>query len=320
MTISSDDHIFALSAPLTAPGSNRKSLVKHAIILILVGLLWGLQPPVIKLLTQDGAPEVATLGALLAGIAIILGAVMIFNRHPIRNAGAKLPFMAINGASEYAIPLLLTFVVSRHIDAGLLTLIFSTTPIFTVSVAALSRTERLNMASVMACIFGLLAFLALVIPQDALPSREMLPWCLAAFGIPLSYATGSVYVSRKWPADMDPLQVAFSGALFASLFISPFWVGPVVQGNLFDTSPSGLAIFAFLVALTIAEMGLYYYLLRNAGPVFTSFSSFIMIISGFISGALLFGESPTMWIWISVGLFAAALAFVVGGHKKASAH
>jgi drug/metabolite transporter (DMT)-like permease len=148
----------------------------------------------------------------------------------------------------------------------------------------------------------------------------MLPWCLAAFGIPLSYAMGSVYVSRNWPAEMDTIQVAFSGALFASLFLSPFWVVPVLEGTLFSTSPAGLLVFMLLVLTTIVEMGLYYYLLQNAGAVFTSFSSFIMIVSGFVSGAVIFGEQPTFWIWLSVALFALALAFIIHGHQERLAH
>lgn len=310
------------------PGAGRRvpvalaatTRIKHAIVLVCVGLLWGLQPPIIKLLTQNGAPEAASLGAMLGAIAAVLGVTLLIQRRPMRNVRRNLPFMMINGAAEYAAPLLITFLVSKHIDAGLLTLIFSTTPIFTVAIAALSGAEKLSVSSFMACVIGFGAFLALVIPQDALPSAEMLPWCLAAFGIPLSYAMGSVYVSRNWPAEMDTIQVAFSGALFASLFLSPFWVVPVLEGTLFSTSPAGLLVFMLLVLTTIVEMGLYYYLLQNAGAVFTSFSSFIMIVSGFVSGAVIFGEQPTFWIWLSVALFALALAFIIHGHQERLAH
>lgn len=288
----------------------------HVLVLILVGLLWGTQPALIKLLTQDGAPEIAALGALLASIAAFLGLVLAVTGRLGFTKRGKLTFMSINGATEYAVPLLITFVVSRHIDAGLLTLIFSTTPIFTVAVAALTGTEPLQRSSLLACFVGMLAFLAIVVPQNALPSSDMLPWCLAAFAIPMSYAMGSVYVSRAWPVDMDTVQVAFSGALFASLFLVPFWIVPVSGGQLFTASPSGPSIFLLLVASTVLEMGLYYYLLKNAGAVFTSFSSFIMIISGFIAGALFFSERPTIWVWTSVGLFALALAMIVIGHKK----
>ena len=290
--------------------------IKHALVLVAVGLLWGIQPPMIKLLTQNGAPEAASLGAMLGAIAAVLGASLLIQRRPVQNVRQNMPFMMINGAAEYAVPLLITFVVSKHIDAGLLTLIFSTTPIFTVAIAALWGAEKLNLASFMACVTGFSAFLALVIPQDALPSREMLPWCLIAFGIPLSYATGSVFVSRNWPAGMDTIQVAFTGALFASLFLAPFWVIPVFEGTLFEASTGNLAVFLFLVFSTLVEMALYYYLLQSAGAVFTSFSSFIMIISGFVGGAVLFGEQPTFWIWLSVALFGLALAFIIRGHKK----
>jgi drug/metabolite transporter (DMT)-like permease len=63
-------------------------------------------------------------------------------------------------------------------------------------------------------------------------------------------------------------------------------------------------------------MLLYFYLVRNAGPVFASFSSFVMIASGFVAGAMIFGEQPSMWVWASVVLFTLSLMLVLRGQDK----
>ena len=97
-------------------------------------------------------------------------------------------FMAIAGFFEYAAPLMTAFWVAAHIDAGLLTLIMATTPMFTVALAAALGTEPLTRRIVLACAVGLAAMALIVVPQDALPSREMLPWCLVGFAVPIFYA------------------------------------------------------------------------------------------------------------------------------------
>ena len=169
--------------------------------------------------------------------------------------------------------------------------------------------------TVLACLVGLAAIALMVLPGDALPSREMLPWCLAAFAIPAFYACGSIYVSRNWPSEFDTVQAAFAGALGSSIMLAPFGLKALVTGSL-GANPSG-ASWA-LIALTfsvVLEMTLYMYLLRSAGPVFASFSSFVMIVSGFVLGMTIFGERPSIWIWMTVTLFALSLGIIMRGHR-----
>jgi drug/metabolite transporter (DMT)-like permease len=303
------------SAPRAASPS-AASTARNVAFLFAVGITWGLQPAFIKLLMQSGLSEPAALGMMLACVAAILGGTLsLAGQMPSFRSRRLLTFVAINGLAEYAIPLLTAFIVARRIDAGLLTLIIATTPIFTVALASLLGTEPANGRTVLACALGVLAMALIVVPEHALPSRDMLPWCLAALAIPMSYALGSIYVSSNWPENWNAIGVAFSGALVGGLVLTPAWL-PAVLGGTMIAGPENqtfLIAFALLVTVTILEMGAYYYLLANAGAVFTSFSSFVMIASGFVAGALLFGETPSAWIWASVALFSASLALIITG-------
>lgn len=292
----------------------------HIGLLLVVGTLWGLQPALIKALTAEGLPEIAALGLTLACISIVLGAGLAARRRLLWPTRQTVAFMTINAVLEYAGPLLVAFLVAPHVDAGLLTLIMSTTPVFTVALAAAIGAQHLEAATVLACAIGLLAMALIVVPEGALPNPEMLPWCLAAFSIPVFYALGSIYVSRAWPDGMDAIQVAFTGASMAGVFLAPFWLGHITEaGSLFTSAASAWILAAFVVCMLL-EMVLYFDLLKNAGPVFTSFSSFIMIASGFISGAVVFGERPSIWIWGSVALFALSLTLILKSPGKTPSH
>jgi drug/metabolite transporter (DMT)-like permease len=288
----------------------------HVAILLWVGILWGVQPAFIKAAVGGALTEIESLALTLLAVSASIGAYLLasgrfmtFNRRTVK-------FTTLNGFLEYAAPLLTAFIVAKHIDAGLLTLIMATTPIFTVALAAAIRSEALSRETLLACLVGLAAMALIVIPENALPSRDMLPWCLAAFGVPMFYACGSTWVSRNWPPELDTTQAAFSGALGAAIFLIPFWVKPLAAGTLFANTGSANWALAALIVSVVLEMQLYMYLLRHAGAVFTSFSSFVMIASGFIAGALLFGERPSAWVWASVALFAISLALIIKAPRK----
>ncbi len=302
----------------TPTGSARSRRAWHFVVLLWVGTLWGVQPALIKFSVGGALSEIEALAVVLLCVVVLIGGYLATRGRLLRFTRETMTFIGVAGCLEYAAPLLTAFVVAAHIDAGLLTLIMATTPVFTVALAAAVGSEALSRETVLACLIGLAALALIVVPEDALPSREMLPWCLAAFAVPVFYSCGSIYVSRNWPAEFDTAQATFAGALGAAVVLAPFWVKPFVAGSL-AANPAGAswALIALIVSVVL-EMTLYMYLLRHAGPVYTSFASFVMIASGFIAGMTIFGERPSVWIWMSVALFALSLAMIIRGPRTAS--
>ncbi len=291
----------------------------HMVLLLWVGTLWGVQPALIKFSISGGLAEIEALALVLLAVAATVGIYLAVRGRLLRPTRETLGFMAISSFLEYTGPLFVAFIVASHIDAGLLTLIMATTPVFTVALAAATRSDTLSRETLLACLVGLAAMALIVVPQNALPSRDMLPWCLLAFIVPVFYACGSTYVSRYWPAGLDPVQVTFASAAGAAISLSPFAVKLLASGNLAaNPTDASLALVALIVSVAL-EITLYMYLLRHAGPVFTSFSSFVMIVSGFIAGAVLFGETPSVWIWASVALFSLSLILIIRSPRRADA-
>ena len=169
------------------------------------GFWWGTQPALIKALTERGLPQVATLGLTMAFVALVLAGVLAWRESMPRLSGETAALMTIAGATQYTGPLLAAFLIAKHIDAGLLTLIMFTAPIFTVAAAAIYGVERLDRYGVVGCVCGLVGLSLIVSPQDALPNPEMLLWCIVG---------------------MDAMQIAFGGALLPAIILLPFWGRP----------------------------------------------------------------------------------------------
>lgn len=282
------------------------------LMLVILGSVWGTQPSIIKALTVDGMPEAGTLGLAMVLIAAILAAILASRGKMLRFSASILLFVVLAGASQYAGPLLVAFLAAKHVDAGLLTLVMFTAPIFTVAAAAVAGVEPLDRFSIPGGLAGSVGLALLAIPEDALPSRDMLWWCLFAFSVPIMYAVGTVYISKAWPDGMDAMQLAYGGALLTGIALLPYWWQDLVMsGRLASATMQELMLLAALVASVIVEMTLYFYVIRHAGPVFASFGCFLSIAMGFIIGALVFGEDPSLWVWMSAASFLVALALIL---------
>lgn len=301
-------------------GGSKAPTAWHVLVLLWVGTMWGIQPALIKFAIGRGISELATLGLVLAMVAAAIGIVLLAQGKLFSLTRPVLIFIVLAGILEYAAPLVASFKAAEHIDAGLLTLIMSTTPIFVVGIAAALGTEPLQRESVIACFIGVAALAMIAIPENALPSRDMLPWCAVAFVAPLFYACGSIYVSKAWPKGFQPSQVAFCGSAMASVLLLGYWMPPLVSGEVFALPGSAHSAILLLALTVVVEMVCYFYLLQTAGPVFTSFSSFVMIASGFIAGMVIFDERPSAWVWGSVALFAVSLALIITAPKRDAGH
>lgn len=298
------------TAPAGGAARSNSARALHVVLLVVVGAMWGVQPALIKFSIGGSLGELEALALVLTAVAVSMGAYLWTQDRLVFPSRPILAFSFVTGLSEYAFPLLVQFLVAAHIDAGLLSLIVATTPVFTIAFAAAAGTEPLRREVVAACVVGIIAMGLIVVPENALPSREMLPWCLAAFMVPVSYSIGTIYVSRNWPGGFDSIQVGFLGALSAAVMLSPFSVQALFASTIADQTPFAWLMLLALVLSLFFELMMYFYLVRHAGPVFTSFSSFVMIVSGFLSGMVIFGERPSSWVWASVALFVISLALV----------
>src|SRR5262249_27255175 len=104
--------------------------------------------------------------------------------------------------------LFLALFAAGRIDAGMLTLIGSPPPIFTLCPPALVGAERITAIRVFGILLGAISVAFLILPQASLVGVTAVTAMVAALGIPLSYSSYHVYLSKHWPAGSDSFQVA----------------------------------------------------------------------------------------------------------------
>ena len=276
-------------------------------LLIIMGVMWGLQFAMLKLATQSGHSDIFILMLSLALLSVIFLLITIVKTQLFGITIERLIFLVITSLLGYVVPLIATLHAAPHISVGILALMVSMTPVVTIAVALLFRTEFVSIGRILAVLLGVVAVTLVLWPELELPSYGTTTWMLVALGVPISYGIESIYIAVRWPVGLNPLQVVTGEVVMAALFVLPFFV---FHENITDLrwswSLAELGIVLFVIASAI-EVMLYFYLIQLTGGVFVSFGTFISLFAGLAWGMILFSEVHSAHVWVAVIFLVLAL-------------
>lgn len=260
------------------------------------GLLTGLIVPLAKTAAQLGlpGPAFAFWQALGAGLAVL--AVARARGQAIGLAPSHLRYYLVGGLVGIALPNCLIYLAVPHLGAGLTSLSYAFSPLFTLGLASVTGTERLSPRRAAGILLGVIGTLMIVLPEGQLPRFAAPIWLVPALAAPFSLAVGNIYRTRDWPAGAKPVSLAAGILLGAALELLPALL-------LADSHPSSPQAALLLVA-AMAATGLAYMmsleLQRVAGPVYLSQVSFVITANGMMIGVTFLDERYGPWVWAAI--------------------
>ncbi|MDH3659983.1 MAG: DMT family transporter [Alphaproteobacteria bacterium] len=288
--------------------------VWHATLLFLLGALWGLQFVLLKIATDAGLGEINILLVSMVLLAAGFLAAMAVAKAWFRPTWRHVRFFLISGFLGFVLPLGGAILAAREISAGVIVLFEALTPIFTMALALVLRTEAMTLRRRISMTLGLLGVLCILAPAVINPGSISLLGIGFALSLPIIYAIECVYVAAHWPSDIRPLQVVTGEAVAGVVLLLPllvFWDESSVSALSWTYSHWAVLLF---VLISFVEAYLYFYLISRAGAVFVSLASLISMFAGIFFGIILIGESHPASVWLAVVL--AALALYAPLHKK----
>ena len=257
--------------------------------LLLLGALWGgsfffgriavaeIPPLALVLYRVSIAALVLHLWLRLRGISFapVLG-----------QPGAFLCLALLNNV----IPFSLVFTGQTEIDAGLASVFYATTPLWTILVAnLLTSDEKLTTLKLTGVGIGI-AGAAVMIGQGLLANLGGPAWAkFAVIGAAVSYAFAVVYAKRF--KAISPTLVATGQLTAATALMLPivfFLYGPaeIVTSNI----PIWMAVLALAILATAFAYILYFNLIASAGATNASLVTLLVPVSAIILGAVFLGE------------------------------
>jgi len=282
---------------------------KSTLLLFVLSALWALHFSLVKLVDADKNP-LSILVPLLVVLTILFYFVLNFNNQLFKFTFRKSIFFTVAGIFAYVVPLYVEFLVAPKMDSGILVLIVSSVPVFTLIIVWIFRLLDVNVRLILGTFFGLVG-ISIIILGDT--NKSVNYWALLALIVPLSYSFDAIFMEKYWPNELNTFQVAF-GECFASLVLL------IIFNFLFDTNFSeyiywiSLPSFWLLTFVTFIEISLFFYILKIRGAVFINLGSYLVMPAGFLWGFIIFGETFTLVKLVCTLLIISSI-FLIGNHE-----
>ena len=283
---------------------------KNIALLFVLSSLWALHFSLVKLVEADDSP-LTILVSLLAVLCALFFILLLLQNKLFKFTFKKSLFFSVAGMFAYIIPLSVEFIVAPKIEAGILTLIVSAVPVFTLIVIWIFRLLNVTVKLVIGTLSGLAGLLILFYGNNDNTSVSI--WTVYALIIPLSYAFDAIFMEKFWPRNLDSTQVAFGETTASLIFVILL---SIFYGNKYYDHFQWFTISSFwiLAFVTFIEVWLFFYILNKVGAVFVNLSSYLVMPAGFLWGFLIFGETFTFIKFISTLLIGISI-FMIGNQQ-----
>lgn len=296
-------------------------------VLLLCGIGWGLTTPLMKISVSGEYRQFGLVfwqlvisGVVLAAVARGAGVRLSWTR---RAAGLYL-LVAFLGT---ILPNAASYQAAIHLPGGLMAMLISMVPIFSLPIALALGDERLAPRRLAGLALGLAGVALIALPGAALPDAAQLIWIPVALIAPAFYAIEGNVVARL-PRDAPGalerlLGASVLGAPLAGLVAVAMgqWIDPRPPWGLPDAALVGSAAIHALVYTG------YVWLVGRAGALFASQVAYLVTGFGVLWSMLLLHERYAAAVWIAFALILAGLYLVqprrvrgplvpAGGHAK----
>ena len=288
------------------------------VLLLALATLWGASYTFIKIGVATIPPV-----TLIAARTLIAGAVLVV---VIRSRGLRLPDDAASwrrfltqACLNSVVPFTLIAWAERSVDAGLATILNSTSPIFTfLLTAAVTRHEAVTARKLIGVIAGI-AGTAAIVGTQALDGLGREVWAQLAIVVATICYAGAAIFGRGFKS-LDPMMPAAGSMLCGAAILVP---ASLVIDRPWTLAPSAASLAA-LAGLSLVSTALafviYFRLVQTLGSVGTTAQAYLRVPIGVGIGALILGESLTPIAWAGlVCVLVGVAAMTIPARKPALA-
>ena len=275
-----------------------------------MGTAWGLSFSLGKLAVEHGAKPfgISQFQVMFSGIILLI--ITLARRKPLRDMRGKLGFIFIVALLGAAIPNVLFYHAAPHVPAGVLSITVALIPLMTYGFSIPLKRERFSVIRVVGLVFGVIAICFIALPENSLPDRAALPWILLACISALCYAIENIILGFKSAITVGPIRLAMGMNLMAAAALLPF---AFMTDSIFVPSfPPQTVDFAVLGLglITVVAYTMFVMSVAMFGSVFASQVGYLVTLAGVFWGLLIFDESHSLWIWLSLATMIIGLALV----------
>ncbi|MGH2698037.1 MAG: DMT family transporter [Actinomycetota bacterium] len=283
--------------------------------LVLLGGIWGSSFLFIKVALDGLSPLQIVAGRIAIG-ALLLIALLYARGGRLPRDRALLGTLTVMAIIANILPFMLITWGEQHITSSLTAILNSTTPLFTVVIAAAALPgEGLRPVRLAGVVLGF-AGVGVIVGLD---TGGSLAGIVAVTVASLSYAAGFVYARRHLSGlELPPLALPATQLLISTVLTAPFALVDVVR------TPPDFTLEASASTLALGLLGtgwayvLYYRLIADIGATSASFVTYLIPIFGIALGAMVLNEELGVNTLAGAALVIAGIALAELGNRRAT--
>src|ERR1700722_9016735 len=288
---------------------------------LLMGLatLWGGSYTFIKLGVATIPPVTLIAGrTLIAGVLLLL--IMGWRGVRLPKDAAIWRRFLFQACLNSVVPWTLIAWAERSVDAGLATILNSTSPIFTFFLTlAIAHQDELSRRKLFGVVAGMAGICLIIGVQAFHGFGEQVVAQIAIVTATVCYAGGAVF-SRGFKG-FDPMAPAAGSLLCGAAILLPVSFVAERPWTLMPSTTSVLALLGLAIFSTAIAFAIYFRLIQTLGSVGTTAQAYLRVPIGVALGVLLLGEklSPTAWMGLACVVIGVA-AMTIPARKPAVAN
>jgi drug/metabolite transporter (DMT)-like permease len=294
------------------------SLAKEIALLAVLATLWGASYTFIKIGVETIPPVTFIAARTLIAGGLLLAIIKLRGLSLPREPAIWKRFL-IQACINSVVPFTLIAWAELTVDAGLATILNSTTPIFAFLLTVLiTRHEAVTARKLFGVVAGVIG-ISLIIGLEAFNGvgKEVLAQ-LAIVAATISYAAAAIF-GRGFKG-LDPMMPAAGSLLCGAVLLIP---ASVVFDQPWTIAPSANSILALLglsIFSTAIAFVIYFRLIHTLGSVSTTSQAYLRVPIGVGIGVVFLGETlnPTAWIGL-ICVIAGVAAMTLPTRRRAAA-
>jgi drug/metabolite transporter (DMT)-like permease len=304
-------------ATTTSASARDPAIGFELLLLLMLATLWGGSYTFIKLGVATIAPITLIAGrTLIAGLLLLV--IMVWRGVRMPGDAATWRRFLFQACLNSVIPWTLIAWAERSVDAGLATILNSTSPIFTFFLTlVIAHQDRPSWRKLFGVIAGM-AGICLIIGIQALHGLgEQLFAQVAIVVATICYAGGAVF-SRGFKR-LDPMAPAAGSLLCGAAILLPISMAAEQPWTLMPSTTSLLALAGLAIFSTAIAFVIYFRLIQTLGSVGTTAQAYLRVPIGVALGVLLLGERLSLTAWIGLACVVVGVAAMTIPPRKPSA-
>jgi len=267
---------------------------------VALAAIWGSSFLFIRIAAPEfGAILSAELRVVIAWACLWLVSIFMLGPRQCFQRPRFEPRLLVLGLTNSAIPFALYGAASFYLSAGYLAILNALVPLWGGLIASVWLGQPFCWSLVMAVVIAATGITMLVNLGPLETSMQTVLGGLACAAATFCYALAAQW-TRRWFADVSPIRVARSTLGYASLALLPFSIPDIAVAM--PSMAGWVSIFMLGMLGSGLAYLLYFWLLRELGPVRASSVTFLIPGFGLLWGAIFLDEVITPTVLAGLGL------------------